>query len=394
MARVELTLTGARVLRPEGLTSAPLALAQGRIVEGRAGRAVDLSGFLVLPGIVDAHGDGFERHLAPRRGAMRDLAAGLMAAEAELAANGITTATLAQFYSWEGGLRGPDFAARVLEAHSAHRGTGTDLRMQLRFETHMLDDYEAFAALAARFGVPFVVFNDHLPHDRLAEGRSPRRLTGQALKSGRSPEAHLAIMQALHARRDEVPAALAALAARLAGQGIRLGSHDDRSATERAAWRAIGVRVAEFPETREVAEAAVSMGDRVVMGAPNVMRGGSHNGNVAARDLAEAGLVHALASDYHFPSLRGAALSLAGTLGLPAAWALVSDGPARVLGLEDRGRLAPGLRADVVVLEEATGRVGATLAGGAVTYLAGEAAARFLGAAPMAAAATGGMPDR
>jgi len=394
MAPVELTLTGAQVLRPEGLTPGPLALSGGRIVAGPAGREVDLSGFLVLPGIVDVHGDGFERHLAPRRGAMRDLAAGLVAAEAELAASGITTATLAQFYSWEGGLRGPEFAARVLEAHAAYRGTGTDMRMQLRFETHMLEDHPAFAELVARFAVPYVVFNDHLPHDRLAEGRSPRRLTGQALKSGRSPEAHLAIMQVLHARRAEVPEALAALAARLAGQGVRLGSHDDRSAAERAAWRAMGVRVAEFPETREAAEAAVAGGDHVVMGAPNVMRGGSHNGNVSAQDLAEAGLVRALASDYHFPSLRGAALLLAERLGLPAAWGLISDGPARVLGLDDRGRLATGLRADLVVLEQATGRIGATLAGGAVTYLSGEAAARFLGVAPVARVAKGVFEER
>ncbi|WP_371060448.1 alpha-D-ribose 1-methylphosphonate 5-triphosphate diphosphatase [Rhodosalinus sp. 5P4] len=373
-----LTLHGAEVLWPDGAGPGPVGIAGGRIAPPGPGRQVDLSGYLVLPGIVDAHGDGFERHLAPRRGAMRDLGAGLAAAEAELAANGITTAVLAQFYSWEGGLRGPDFAARVLEGWSARRGSGTDLRIQLRFETHMLDDYPAFEALVARHGAGYVVFNDHLPHDRLSQGRRPSRLTGQALKSGRSPEAHLAIMEALHARQAEVPQALAGLAQRLSARGVRLGSHDDRTAADRAFWRGIGVRIAEFPETREAALAAIEAGDRVVMGAPNVMRGGSHNGNVPAGALVDEGLVTALASDYHFPSLRAAALALAEPMGLAAAWRLVSEGPAGLLGLADRGRIAPGLRADLVVLERETGRVAATFAGGALTFMGGPVAARFL----------------
>ncbi|WP_371055058.1 alpha-D-ribose 1-methylphosphonate 5-triphosphate diphosphatase [Rhodosalinus sp. K401] len=373
-----LTLHGAEVLWPDGAGPGPVGIAGGRIAPPGPGRQVDLSGYLVLPGIVDAHGDGFERHLAPRRGAMRDLGAGLAAAEAELAANGITTAVLAQFYSWEGGLRGPDFAARVLEGWSARRGGGTDLRIQLRFETHMLDDYPAFEALVARHGAGYVVFNDHLPHDRLSQGRRPSRLTGQALKSGRSPEAHLAIMEALHVRQAEVPQALAGLAQRLSARGVRLGSHDDRTAADRAFWRGIGVRIAEFPETREAALAAIEAGDGVVMGAPNVMRGGSHNGNVPAGALVDEGLVTALASDYHFPSLRAAALALAEPMGLAAAWRLVSEGPAGLLGLADRGRIALGLRADLVVLERETGRVAATFAGGALTFMGGPVAARFL----------------
>lgn len=373
-----LTLHGAEVLWPDGAGPGPVGIAGGRIAPPWPGRQVDLSGYLVLPGIVDAHGDGFEWHLAPRRGAMRDLGAGLAAAEAELAANGITTAVLAQFYSWEGGLRGPDFAARVLEGWSARRGGGTDLRIQLRFETHMLDDYPAFEALVARHGAGYVVFNDHLPHDRLSQGRRPSRLTGQALKSGRSPEAHLAIMEALHAQQAEVPQALAGLAQRLSARGVRLGSHDDRTAADRAFWRGIGVRIAEFPETREAALAAIEAGDGVVMGAPNVMRGGSHNGNVPAGALVDEGLVTALASDYHFPSLRAAAWALAERMGLAAAWRLVSEGPADLLGLVDRGRIAPGLRADLVVLERETGRVAATFAGGALTFMGGPVAARFL----------------
>ncbi|MFP4451611.1 MAG: alpha-D-ribose 1-methylphosphonate 5-triphosphate diphosphatase, partial [Rhodosalinus sp.] len=111
-----LLLSGAEVLRDGRLAPGDLCVADGMILAEAPGdaRCVDLTGFRVLPGIVDAHGDGFERHLAPRRGAMTDLGAGLAAAEADFAANGVTTAVLAQFWSWEGGMRGPDFARRLL----------------------------------------------------------------------------------------------------------------------------------------------------------------------------------------------------------------------------------------------------------------------------------------
>ncbi|MFG6498314.1 alpha-D-ribose 1-methylphosphonate 5-triphosphate diphosphatase [Sulfitobacter sp. 1A13191] len=377
-----LDLVNAEVLHPEGLSRAPLSFADGVIADAPVGRPVDLTGFQVMPGIVDLHGDAFERHLAPRRGAMKQLSEGLVAAEAELAANGMTTAVLAQFVSWEGGLRGLAFADQVF---SGIRDTApelvTDIRPQLRFETHMLDLYDSLPQRMADWGVGYVVFNDHLPHDRLAAGKTPKRLVGQALKAGRSPESHLAQMQEMHARRDEVPAALDRLCAELAQRGVKMGSHDDQTAEGRALWRARGVTLAEFPETQEAAEAAHGAGDAVIMGAPNVVRGGSHNGNLSALDLITMGLCHALASDYHYPSPRRAALMLAqsGLLDLAGAWALVSSGPAQVLGLTDRGTLAPGKRADIVVLDKATGRVAATFAAGQVSFMSGAVAERFCG---------------
>ena len=376
-----LDLMNAEVLHPEGLSRAPLSFAKGVINDRPVGRSVDLTGFQVLPGIVDLHGDAFERHLAPRRGAMKQLSEGLVAAEAELAANGMTTAVLAQFVSWEGGLRGLEFADQVF---SGIRDTApelvTDIRPQLRFETHMLDLYDSLPQRMAEWGVGYVVFNDHLPHDRLAAGKMPKRLVGQALKAGRSPESHLAQMQEMHARRDEVPAALDRLCAELAQRGVKMGSHDDQTAEGRGLWRARGVTLAEFPETQEAAEAAHGAGDAVIMGAPNVVRGGSHNGNLSALDLISMGLCHALASDYHYPSPRRAALMLAqsGLLDLAGAWALVSSGPAQVLGLTDRGTLAPGKRADIVVLDKTTGRVATTFVAGRVSFMSGAVAERFV----------------
>ncbi|MGR3760017.1 alpha-D-ribose 1-methylphosphonate 5-triphosphate diphosphatase [Roseobacteraceae bacterium NS-SX3] len=383
MSGLELILQGGDVLHPGRLErSGEIAIAAGQIADTGPGRAVDLAGYLVLPGIIDIHGDGFERHVAPRRGAMKDMEEGILAAEAEIAAQGITTAVLAQFYSWEGGLRGPEFAAQVFEGiRAACSQVVTDLLPQLRFETHMLDHYADLPAQLAAWQVPYVVFNDHLPHDRLSAGKTPPRLTGQALKAGRNPEAHLAMLREMHARSGEVPAALEALCATLDAQGLRMGSHDDRTAEDRTAWRARGARISEFPETYAAAEAARQGGDGIILGAPNVVRGGSHKGNASAIELIAMGLCDALASDYHYPSPRRAALLLerAGLMDLAGAWALVSEGPARLLGLDDRGRLEPGKRADLVVLDKESRRVAATFAGGRISYMSGDIAARFIG---------------
>ena len=373
-------LTADILLPGQGVVPATLSIADGVVVDDTVGRPVDLGGYLVLPGIIDLHGDGFERHLAPRRGAMKQMDEGVIAAEAEFAANGITTAVMAQFHSWEGGLRGPQYAAQVFGAiRAVQPRVVTDLIPQLRFETHMLDDYAALPGLIADWQVGYVVFNDHLPHARLAEGRRPPRLVGQALKAGRNPDVHFGMLMDMQARTHEVPAALDILCAQLAGQGVRMGSHDDSTADQWQAWRARGVRIAEFPETTEAAEATRATGDSIVLGAPNVVRGSSHKGNASAVDLVAMGLCDALASDYHYPSPRRAALMLAraGVTDLATAWGLVSQGPAQVLGLADRGTLAVGKRADLVVLEADTKRVAATLSGGRISYMNGDIAMRF-----------------
>lgn len=377
MSLPPLTLAGAQVLRPDGLSNAPLGLADGVIAEPQ-GRRIDLSGLLILPGIVDPHGDGFERHLAPRRGAATDLGQGLRAVEAELGANGITTAVLAQFWSWEGGMRSPEFATALAAALDGHAARA-DLRLQLRLEVGCFAEFDAALALIARHRIGYVVFNDHLPHGALAAGRRVPRLEGQALKSGRAPAAHLALLTRLHDQIDTARARLPGLCAALSAQGVLLGSHDDDSGAARAHWRGLGATVAEFPMTAEAADAARAAGDPIVMGAPNVMRGGSHSKGIDARALLEAGARFALASDYHYPAPLAAVRKLvSGGWALPDAWALVSKAPAQMLGLADRGALVPGHRADLVIVDPGLSQVQATIAGGQLSCLAGPVAARFL----------------
>lgn len=378
---LDVRLVGADVLRADVMEPAgEISVAQGVLQSGATGREVDLRGYRIFPGIIDLHGDGFERHLAPRRGAMKQMAAGVVAAEAEFAANGITTAVLAQFYSWEGGLRGPEFAGQVFEGIKAVKDQlVTDLLPQLRFEIHLLEDYDRLPEYVAQWDVPYVVFNDHLPHARLAEGKKPPRLTGQALKAGRNPESYFQFLLDLHACRPQIPAALDDLCRHLRAQGVRLGSHDDQTADARTAWRVRAALISEFPETLEAAEAARAGGDHVVLGAPNVVRGGSHKGNVSALELIAMGLCDAIASDYHYPSPRRAALMLAqtGVLSLAGAWTLVSRGPAQVLGLMDRGVLEPEKRADLIILD-AQDRVCLSMAAGRISYMNGDIATRFI----------------
>ncbi len=380
---IEARFTGARVLHPSGWQDAPLTIRDGWIDDGPAAREIDLAGYDILPGIVDPHGDGFERHMAPRRGALREREAGVVATAAELAANGITTGVLAQFWSWEGGMRGPEFAQEVFAAVSAARPSlPIDLKLQMRLETHDLDTHARAEEAIDTWHIGYVVFNDHLPHARLAEGRRPPRLTGQALKSGRNPEDHLALLMGLQARTAEVPAAMDALCARLSARGILLGSHDDHTLEDRATWRARGARISEFPETEDAAREARDAAEPVILGAPNVVRGASHAGNASALDLIAAGLCTALASDYHYPAPARAARRCVelGLLDWPAAWALVSSGPAELLGLTDRGTFDAGKRADLIVVERASHRIAATISAGHIACLTGRVAERFFAA--------------
>ncbi len=375
---LSLRLTGAQILLPDGLAQREITLRDGVIGDSVA-HDIDATGYLILPGIVDLHGDGFEHHMAPRRGAQTDPQLGLRAVEAELAANGITTAVLAQFFSWEGGMRGPDFAEALIGAVGAY-GATLDLRIQLRLELSLLEEFERVKALIERENIGYVVLNDHLNHTALAAGKRPPRLVGQALKSGRSPEDHMALLTRLHTQTPAAFDALPELTAWMSTRGIKIGSHDDASPAARARFRAMGAAIAEFPETRAAAEAAKAAGDPVIMGAPNVVRGGSHDGKVAAQDLIADGFVDALVSDYHYPAPHRAALALWDNgMALQDAWALISGGPAAVMGWTDRGHLTDNARADLIVMSEASRRIEGVFSAGRIAYLSGDFAARMVG---------------
>lgn len=383
-------LINATILRDGALQTRSVAVADGQITRGPL-PGVDLGGYFILPGIIDLHGDGFERHIAPRPSADFPLPAGLASTDREAAAHGITTAYLAQGWSWEGGLRGPDHAERLFAALDAYRPDAlTDLRIQIRAEIHMVDMTERLIAAVRRHKIGYVIFNDHLDEGLAMQRTSPGDFALWARKAGISTETlHRALLDARD-RQAQVPRHLCKLADAFDQLNVVYGSHDDPDGDTRERYRMIGARIAEFPTTRSAAVVARAMDCPVVMGAPNVVRGRSQAGNIAAGDLVAAGLCNCLVSDYHMPSLAAAAWALvdAGVLPLPRAWALISTNPAEILGLTDRGRIAPGLRADLAIVNAATRQVEATICAGRLTYLAGYAAQRFMASAltlPMAA---------
>lgn len=376
----DLRLTGAMLLADGALQDAAITLSEG-VISDHAAPEVDLTGYWLLPGIVDLHGDGFEHHLRPRPTAPFDTRRALICADAGLAAAGVTTAWFAQSWSWEGGIRGPDRAEELMQAvaEMAHRLIA-DIRVQIRFETHMLDDHDRLVAAMTRFGVDYLVFNNHLPEALDLADRKPERFALWAGHNSHTPQELLAIVRAAEAQDARVPEALRALALRLGQAGVTMGSHDDATADSRARFRMIGAPICEFPTSRQAAQAAHGAGEPVLMGAPNVVRGGSQAGNINAQDLIEDGLCDALVSDYYVPALAQSAWVLADQRAatFPQSWAMISTTPARIFGLADRGTLAPGQRADIVVLNPSTRQIEATIAGGRMAWLSGGAGARFV----------------
>lgn len=376
-----LRLTGATTLRDGRLQDRTVAIDGGRI-SGGPFPVIDLSGYYILPGIIDMHGDAFERHIAPRPSAPFPIEMGLRGVDRDAAANGVTTAWLAQSWSWEGGARGPDFAEQVAAALTAYRAQAlTDLRLQIRYETHAFDSAERLLAAVRRFGIDYVVFNNHIDEAAEMWDHRPHEVESWAKRSGRTGSELMAIVNAARARSRDVPRSLCRLAEAFDTLGVLYGSHDDPDGETREYFSALGARICEFPTSFPAASVARALGEPVLMGAPNVVRGGSQAGNIAATALIKVGKCDALVSDYHYPALAQAAFSLVeqGILDLPQAWAMVSATPARIMRLTDRGEIAPGKRADLVIIDKATLTVEGTIAGGRITHLAGEAAHRFLG---------------
>jgi len=376
-----LRLIGASVLRDGAMQKRSVAIRDGVISKGPLPE-VDLTGFLVLPGIIDLHGDAFERHIAPRPSAPFPVETGLHATDRDAAANGVTTAWLAQSWSWEGGHRSPDMAEDVMQALLDLRPhLMTDLRLQLRVETHTVETADRLLAAVRRYGIDYVVFNNHLDEGlQLAQSR-PTELALWAAKSGRTAAEQIALVEATRKQSPQVPRYLCRLAEAFDTLGVIYGSHDDPDGETRERFSMIGARICEFPTARSAAALARAVNDPVLMGAPNVVRGGSQSGNIAATDLIRRGMCDALVSDYYYPALSRAAFRLVadGILDLPAAWAMISSRPAEILHMADRGVIAYGKRADLCVVNEVTQRVEATLVAGRLTHLTGEAAQRFLG---------------
>ncbi len=343
---------------------------------GGPSTVIDAEGLLVLPGLVDVHGDAFERQMMPRPGVPIDLTLALLETDRQLVANGITTAFHGVTRSWEPGLRDPANARHLLEAIEALRPQfSADTHFHLRHETYNLEDEDEILAWIRDRRIGVVAFNDHMTGTIKVRHR-PDKMRKMVERSGLDAAGFDALVDRVAARGHEVPGSIARIAGAAQAAGVPAMSHDDMNIEQRRWFAGLGVAVAEFPMTDAVAEAAIAGGAPTVFGAPNVLRGGSHTGCPDAADMVGKGWCSVLASDYFYPALLQAPFVLAARRGLALehTWPLVSSNAARAVGLDDRGHIAEGFRADVVLVEPPLpgghARVVATIANGRLVHLA------------------------
>ncbi|KIZ33747.1 MULTISPECIES: alpha-D-ribose 1-methylphosphonate 5-triphosphate diphosphatase [Rhodopseudomonas] len=370
-------ISGGRVLYRNQIRDLSVAVAGGQVAAIDAGTglglaALDAGDLLVLPGIIDIHGDAFERQMMPRPGVDFPIDVALADSDRQAIGNGITTVFHATTWSWEPGLRSGANAERLLSAIETMRPhLAADTRFHLRHETYNLKAEATIKQWIAAGRIDLLAFNDHTD---LASMEKPAKRARMVERSGVSHDEFDRIVAEVSARHHEVPGSVARLAEAARAARLTMLSHDDDTPELRQAFRAQGVTIAEFPVNEETAREAAQGGDFIVFGAPNVVRGGSHTGWTKASDMIAKGLCSVLASDYYYPAPLLAAFRLAadGVLALPQAWALVSAGPAAATGLTDRGEIAVGRRADIVLVDDRVAlrpRVIAVISGGRLVHL-------------------------
>ncbi|MGJ8527764.1 alpha-D-ribose 1-methylphosphonate 5-triphosphate diphosphatase [Maritalea sp.] len=354
-------------------------IASSDCADAANGLILDATDLYVLPGIVDVHGDAFERQIMPRSGVSFDLQLAMQDTDLQLASNGITTAFHGLTISWEPGLRSLNNARQFMTAIKSMRaGFSVDHRAQLRWETFALNAVADVEGWLCEQPTPALAFNDHTTSTiKRVEAGNKEKLAGWAARCNLSPEDYVARVYEVAAKKEEVPRAVERLALVAREQNTAILSHDDVTKQDRTFYRSLGGKVAEFPMTMEALNEAKEAGEHTVFGAPNVVRGGSHNGALNATEMIKNGLCSILASDYHYPSLLQAAFKLVAEndISLGDAWALISKNPAKAMGLADRGTLDNGKRADILLVD-AHGTVPkpvATICGGKLVSLADDA---------------------
>lgn len=356
----DFTLTNAKIVLPTEVIEGSLRVENGKIADvSTSGTAVpgaiDVGGDMVIPGLIELHTDNLERHIEPRPKVDWPHKAAIIAHDAELASVGITTVFDAMRVGsiHTRGDAGYGKYARNLSREVMHlRDLGA---LKISHFLHLRAEIcsETLEAEMAEFGpedrVGLVSLMDHTPGQR--QFRDIEKLRDYVQKKRGMSDAefddhvnHLYELRDTYAVRHEAVAV-----AEAKRYGAVLASHDDTTAEHVEVSRQHGVRVAEFPTTIEAAQACKLHGIAAMMGAPNLIRGGSHSGNVAAHELAERGLLDIVSSDYVPSALMSSAILLADLWDdLPRAIATVTANPAEAVGLSDRGRIAPGLHADLV----------------------------------------------
>ncbi len=365
----ERIITNAAVVLPDRvLARGAVRMTGDRITDVIAGPSratgseiIDADGAYLIPGVVDLHNDALEFEVHPRASASLPLPFALATMERRLAAAGVTTEFHALVFMEEVRKgRTVEDAVRAA-AYLATLDGATDRAVRHHI-LHRLDIWTPgvldLALRTLRQGaLPYVSLNDHTPGqgqyrdvDRLLSMAGAATGTGQMS----DPETYLRRLEAGRARGDAIPPFYAEIGSVRGDLPLVISTHDDDTVAKVDAQHAIGATVAEFPITLEAARQARSRGMAIVVGAPNIVRGGSQSGNLAATELIREGLADVICADYHAPSLVPAAFRLVdeGLVELPAAIGMVTGAAARAVGLMDRGEIAPGQLADLALVRQ------------------------------------------
>ncbi|SMF80493.1 alpha-D-ribose 1-methylphosphonate 5-triphosphate diphosphatase [Tistlia consotensis] len=357
MTAEQLVLRNARIVLEDRIVEGTVSCRDGRIAElgeGDSALGEDLGGDWLLPGLIELHTDNLEGHLHPRPGVTWPTLPGLIAHDAELVAAGVTT-VLDSLRIGEDP-QYPNCRAtveRVIEATAEARRLDTlraDHLLHLRCEVVAEGVVGDFEELVEQPDLRLVSLMDHTPGQRQFADMDAVRTYLSGRKGLKGAELEAYIQRRIAEAGDRGEHARAAISAIARERGLALASHDDATAGHVAEAAALGLTISEFPTSLEAGAAAREHGLKVVAGAPNAVRGGSSYGNVGALELAEAGHLEIFASDYVPASLLQALFLLAEVPGwdLPRAVATGSATPAAAVGLDDRGRIAPGLSADLI----------------------------------------------
>ncbi len=364
----ERVLSNARLVLEDEMVQGSLLLRDGRIAGIASGpsalpAAEDMAGDFILPGLIDLHTDHFEKHVIPRPGTRWNMVAAVLAHDAQMAAAGITTSFDCVCVGVS--IRHPErreILRPMIDAVRRARDSDmlrADHIVHLRCEVTDEVVVDLFDSVADDAAVGMMSLMDHAPgHRQYPDVARFRERSMKTLQLSEA-EADAHIERLMGAQEFVVPRNRRALAERARERGLAIASHDDETPEHIAEAAALGITVTEFPTTLAAARAARDHGMKIIMGAPNLMRGGSHSGNISTADLAGAGLLDNLASDYVPASLVQAAFRLTEAehgIALPQAVAAVSATPAATAGLADRGRIAPGLRADLLRVALVEGR--------------------------------------
>ncbi len=359
-ADAPVVLTNAQVVMPEATLRGSVVMRDGVIAEVREGTmdgagVVDCAGDLVMPGLVDLHTDNLESQARPRPGVYWDPVSAAVAHDGLIASVGITTV----FDSLVVGLRDEDKARHdlldglvaALRGGAEHGLFRAEHLLHLRCELTDPNLFDRVVPFLREPTLRLVSVMEHTAGQRQFANEAKYRELLVKRYGKREEEVDRLMADDREASRTFAPEYRARMAAMAHEHGLPVASHDDETVEHIREATALGIAIAEFPTTLEAAREARAAGQVVVAGAPNMVRGGSQAGNVSVADLAAERLIDVIASDYVPVALLRAALMMAegdGAYSLPEAVATVTRNPARAVGLEDRGEILPGARADVI----------------------------------------------